>query len=44
MDNKNHLIGWWESMGAKRVDLIPIEGNISEMISAIEEKKLKKIN
>lgn len=29
-------------MGAKRVDLIPIEGNISEMISAIEEKKLKK--
>ncbi len=43
-DNKNHPIGWWESMGAKKTDLIPIEGNISEMIQAIEEKKLKKIN
>ncbi len=44
MDNKNHPIGWWESIGAKRVDLIPIEGNIDEMIKIMEEKKLKKVN
>lgn len=43
MDNMNHPIGWWESMGARKVDLIPIEGNIEEMITSIKNKsKIKK--
>lgn len=41
MDNKNHPIGWWESMGASKVDLIPIEGNISKMLDKIEQRKKK---
>lgn len=43
MDNMNHPIGWWESMGARKVDLIPIEGNIEAMITRIKNKsKIKK--